>query len=402
MTLTPIIRRLAAIAAALVLSLSVLQAQNMRERVYYLASDELAGRYPSTHGDTLAARYIAAQFERYGLLPFEGQFIHPFIIRDSLPCLNVVALLEGTDPELRREVVVVGAHFDHLGYGGPGSGSRRPDTTAIHYGADDNASGTSLMMELAQRFSQSPTRRTLVFAAFGAEEQGLGGSKALAANAALCERTALMLNFDMVGQLRGHALSIGGSGTFRQADSLLFGLGRTHGLTLSLSPQGYGPSDHTSFYAKNLPVLFITTGGTLVYHTPADRPELLNYDGMDTIARFAFDLIRTVANDAQKPVFQEAGPAQGNHARTRLKVTLGIMPDVTGAQSGGLRADMVVPNKPAHRAGMKTGDLIVSINGQRINNIEEYMQVLSGLSPEHEIRVGVMRNGQQLDFTVIP
>ena len=396
-----IIRRLLPITA-MVLSLSGLQAQNMHEHVYYLASDELAGRFPATRGDTLAARYISGLFERYGLQPFDGRFIHPFTIRDSVPCLNVVAMLNGSDPSMRHEAIVVGAHFDHLGYGGPGSGSRRPDTTAIHYGADDNASGTALMVELARLFTAAPTRRTLIFAAFGAEEQGLGGSKALASNTALCERTVLMLNFDMVGHLRNHALSIGGSGTFLHADSLLLGLGRRHGLSLALSPQGYGPSDHTSFYAKGLPVLFLTTGGTLVYHTPDDRPELINFGGMDTIARFAFDLIRTVANSTQRPVFQEAGPAEGSHARTRLKVTLGIMPDVTGTQSGGLRADMVVPGKPAHRAGMKTGDLIVSINGQNISNIDEYMQVLSGLSPEHEIRVGVVRNGQRIDLTVIP
>ena len=391
--------------AATLLTIAIcpsLQAQNMRECVHYLASDELGGRFPATHGDTLAAKYIAKTFENIGLTPFEGQYLHPFTIRDTLHCLNVVAVLEGSSRTLRHEVIVVGAHFDHLGYGGVGSGSRRPDTTAVHPGADDNASGVAMVLELARRLAANPPQRTVVFAAFGAEEQGLGGSKALAANVALCDRTVLMLNFDMVGSLRNHALSIGGSGTFAHADSLLNNIASQHGLSLALSPQGYGPSDHTSFYAKNRPVLFITTGGTLVYHTPADRPELINFGGMDTIAHFASALITTMANAPQKPVFQEAGPADNSFSRTKLRVKLGIMPDHVGSHAGGLRADIVVPNKPAHKAGMKTGDLILSINGIKISNIEEYMQCLSTLSPEHEVRVIVLRNGQELNLTLIP
>jgi len=311
---------------------------------------------------------------------------------------NVVGIIEGSDPELRRQSVIIGAHFDHLGTGGYGSGSRVPDTMAIHYGADDNASGVSGILLLAEYFSRPEHRpaRTLVFVAFDAEEIGLIGSRFFAENPLTdLKNTYVMVNFDMIGRLKEtNTLSVGGTGTAVEFDSLLNQLANRHPLALSRSPEGFGPSDHASFYAKNIPVLFISTGAHADYHTPRDNVAGINAEGMTTVLDFSADLITALAGSNEKLTFTEAGPSSRASHRYNFKVTLGIMPDMTSAGNDGLRVEAVRPGAPASGGGMLKGDIITAIDGNPVGNIYDYMGRLKNLNPGQIITVDVMRNGQ--------
>ena len=311
---------------------------------------------------------------------------------------NIVGMVPGrTD-----EYIVIGAHYDHLGYGGSGSGSRRPDTTAVHPGADDNASGIAGILYLARKYSGTVPEKGLIFAAFGAEEEGVVGSKYFADHLPVPrEKVEAMFNFDMIGNLRGSALSVGGTGTALQTDSLLEVASRVMpGLKIKPSPEGHGPSDHASFYAKKLPVFYFTSGGTLDYHTPDDKADRLNYAGLDSIAAFAGVLMEEVMKLPRGLSFQEAGNSGASPMRGGFKVTLGLMPDVTGSSNDGLRAEVVVKGKPADRAGMKSGDVIIEINGLSVSNIEDYMARLGTLRAGEIAKVKVRRGGEVLQLEI--
>ena len=311
---------------------------------------------------------------------------------------NIVGMVPGrTD-----EYIVIGAHYDHLGYGGSGSGSRRPDTTAVHPGADDNASGIAGILYLARKYSGTVPEKGLIFAAFGAEEEGVVGSKYFADHLPVPrEKVEAMFNFDMIGNLRGSALSVGGTGTALQTDSLLGVASRVMpGLKIKPSPEGHGPSDHASFYAKKLPVFYFTSGGTLDYHTPDDKADRLNYAGLDSIAAFAGVLMEEVMKLPRGLSFQEAGNSGTSPMRGGFKVTLGLMPDVTGSSNDGLRAEVVVKGKPADRAGMKSGDVIIEINGLSVSNIEDYMARLGTLRAGEIAKVKVRRGGEVLQLEI--
>lgn len=311
---------------------------------------------------------------------------------------NIVGMVPGrTD-----EYIVIGAHYDHLGYGGSGSGSRRPDTTAIHPGADDNASGIAGILYLARKYSGTVPEKGLIFAAFGAEEEGVVGSKYFADHLPVpWEKVEAMFNFDMIGNLRGSALSVGGTGTALQTDSLLGVASRVMpGLKIKSSPEGHGPSDHASFYAKKLPVFYFTSGGTLDYHTPEDKADRLNYAGLDSIAAFAGVLMEEVMKLPRGLSFREAGNSGTSPMRGGFKVTLGLMPDVTGSSNDGLRAEVVVKGKPADRAGMKSGDVIIEINGLSVSNIEDYMARLRTLRAGEIAKVKVRRGGEVLQLEI--
>jgi aminopeptidase YwaD len=183
-------------------------------------------------------------------------------------------MLPGKHPQLKNEYVVIGAHYDHLGMGGTGSGSRMPDTIEVHYGADDNASGVAALIELASAFSleRFQTNAAYLFVAFGAEEMGLVGSKYFVENAPVpANQITAMINLDMIGRLKDEAvLTIGGTGTAKEMDDILSRFETKRFFTLNRQPDGYGPSDHAAFYAASIPVLFLTTGPHDDYHTPRD------------------------------------------------------------------------------------------------------------------------------------
>jgi aminopeptidase YwaD len=310
---------------------------------------------------------------------------------------NVVMLLPGEDELLKGEYVIIGAHFDHLGMGG--SSSRAGDTVAVHHGADDNASGVGEMIELAEKFAltKGSHKRSLVFAAFSGEESGLLGSKYFTGNPLIdLSKVNAMINLDMVGRLRDSStLQIGGVGTAEGFLEMVKSLIDTSQINLSFTDEGYGHSDHSSFYGKNVPVLFFSTGAHTDYHTPSDTWDKINYKGMLEISNPVFNIAERLANSADRLNFKEAGPkVEVNRARRRKGVTLGITPDYTGIVKNGLRADEIDPGRPAALGGMKKGDIITSINGKIVKNIYDYMYRLGQFKQGQTISVEVLRNGK--------
>lgn len=377
-----------------------------RAVVEYLADDALKGRDGGTAGDTLAAGFIFGQMKKLGLDPQMQSFN---VKKGDINTFNVYGSVSGNS----GKYVVVGAHYDHLGMGGPGSGSRRPDTLAIHNGADDNASGVAGMLHLAKRFAKARNlEHGVIFVAFGAEEKGIVGSKHFADNldglklsggkTVSAKDIVAMVNFDMIGNLRGRAITLGGTGTAKEMDAIIAEAEKLNGnaLKVTRSPQGHGPSDHSAFYAKNIPVFYLTTGGTEDYHTPDDDAYKLNWAGVDSVANFAALLVEQVQKYPQGLTFTDTGSPEASPMRAGFKVSLGLMPDVTGQVENGLRADIIVKGKPAYKAGMKNGDVIVQVNDIKIKDIEVYMQALGTLKKGEKAVVKVLRGGEELTFEV--
>jgi hypothetical protein len=319
------------------------------------------------------------------------------IVKNSVT-RNVIMLLPGEDELMKNEYLIIGGHFDHLGMGGPSS--RAGDTVAVHHGADDNASGIAGVIELAEKFAltKGSHKRSIIFAAFSGEELGLLGSKYFTDNPLIdLSKVNAMINLDMVGRLRdSSALQIGGAGTAEGLKDLEKSLIDTSLTKLAISDEGSGPSDHSSFYGKNIPVLFFSTGAHLDYHTPSDTWEKINYPGMVKVSDLVFDIVEKLANDNARLKFKEAGPkVEINRAMRRQGVTLGITPDYAGIVKNGLRADFVTPGKPAALGGMKKGDIITAINGKTVNNIQDYMFRLGQLKHGETISVEVLRNAKK-------
>jgi len=314
---------------------------------------------------------------------------------------NVVALLEGSDPVLKNEYLIVGAHYDHLGYGGKNSGSRAPDTIAIHNGADDNASGTAANLEVFEKLAanRKDIKRSIVYIAFTAEEMGLIGSKYFTNNPLVdLSKIKFMFNFDMVGRLNPETknLSIGGTGTAEGLEELIKSYADKSGMNVKFSSEGYGPSDHASFYAKDVPVMFLFTGIHEDYHTPKDDANLINYEGEKLVADLTYDMIVDIANRPEAMKYKEAGPKEQQSASRRMRVSLGIMPDVASSDIKGVRADAVIDGKPASKAGMKKGDIITAIDGKTINDIYDYMNRLSAFKAGDKISIEVLRDKDKI------
>ena len=406
------------LALTLVLQVHAQKQDEMKKAVEYLASQELGGRYPATIGDTLASEFIVGELRSLKLKPIvKGKkkkgYFHDFTYgkTEKRTTHNIIAVLPGTDKRLRNEYIVVGSHYDHLGLGGEGSGSRRPDTIAVHPGADDNASGDAVVLQLAKHFKKVRSPRSIIFAFFGAEEQGLVGSKFflewmnkedekrinLPANK---KNIVAMVNLDMVGRMRDNAMSVSGTGTSSGFKAIVENLAEQTGLHVTCIADGYGPSDHASFVAAEIPVLFLTTGGHMEYHTPGDVPSTLNYDGMQQTLEFTQELITRLAEMPETPDYINV-PSSQKMSHAKFKVTLGLMPDVMGASDKpGLRADIVVAGKPAHNAGIRSGDIIQEIDGKPLKDIEEYMERLSELKAGTTIPVKVLRGEETIVFQV--
>ena len=406
------------LALALVVQTQAQKQDDMRQAVEYLASQALGGRYPGTAGDTLASEYIVSQLRSLKLKPVvKGKkktgYYHDFTYGKEVERTthNIIAVLPGKDKQLRNEYIVVASHYDHLGMGGKDSGSRRPDTLGVHPGADDNASGDAVVLELARYFKKVRSPRSIIFAFFGAEEQGLVGSKQFLEwmkqtddrriNLPVDKKGLVaMVNLDMVGRMRDHAMSVSGTSTSSAFKAMAEKAAGQTNLNISCTPDGYGPSDHASFVAQDIPVLFLTTGGHMEYHTPDDVPSTLNYDGMQQTLDFSKELITRLASMPTTPDYISV-PSSNTMKHAKFKVTLGLMPDVMGvSRLPGLRADIVVAGKPAHTAGIRSGDIIQEIDGKPVKNMDEYMQRLSELEPDTTIPVKVLRNEEILTFQV--
>ncbi len=327
------------------------------------------------------------------------------VLQQEVTTQNVIAFLPGSDPILKDEFIVIGAHYDHLGWGGKGSGSRKPDTIAVHNGADDNASGVAAVLEIAERLALNKLapKRSILFMAFGAEEMGLLGSKFFTSNALIDLKSIKhMINLDMVGCLNPETrtLTVGGTGTAKDIDAYIKQLAEGRDFNLSTTPDGYGPSDHATFYIEDIPVLMFFTGITDVYHTPADDIETINFAGEKIVADFAYDLIKNIASMEQTFEYLEAGPKGPPKGGKRGKVKMGIIPDFAAADAAGFLLGGVVPGGPAAFAGMQKGDVMVSLNGRSVKNVYDYMGRMAEVKPGQRISVEILRGEQKLILIV--
>lgn len=316
---------------------------------------------------------------------------------------NVIAALPpiGTD-----EYIVVGAHYDHLGKGGGSSLARSGEEGKIHFGADDNASGVALVMELAASMSREAApafRRGIIFALWSGEEVGLLGSAAFAKNPPLpIEKIAAYFNFDMVGRLRDNKLSLQGVGSSKIWRKLIEKRNVAAGFNLTLQDDPYLPTDTTSFYPKRIPVLNFFTGAHDDYHRPSDTAEKLDYEGLERIAKFARQLLLDVATTPERPDLARVERSDtGGGSRETLRAYLGTIPDYT-TEIKGVKISGVRGGSPAEKAGLQGGDVIVELGAQKIANIYDYTYALDAVKIGQAVKVTVEREGKRLELTVTP
>lgn len=367
-------------------------------------------------------------------MPIKGRALNlnVNVNRIESPSFNVIGILPGTDPKLKNEAIVIGAHYDHLGLGG--EGSLAPREGEVHHGADDNASGTAGMLELARMFSAQKPRRTIVFIAFSGEEEGLIGSNYYVNHPVVpLANTVAMINMDMIGREKGNKLIVGGVGTAQDWRKLIdtensiqptstssnsqpmelpasnapFKLVTMPPQTvdakrfaLTLNEDGFGPSDHSSFYAKQIPVLFFWTGTHNDYHKPSDTYDKINYQGEARILSFVASIIRDIDKSDTRPKFTVAkSDSQGRS--TGFRVYLGTIPNYADSNDG-LTLDGVRDDSPASKAGMKAGDKIVKMAGRDVKNVYDYTQALSEMKAGQEYEVELIRGGQRMSLKITP
>ncbi len=310
---------------------------------------------------------------------------------------NIAAYIDNKAPY----TVVIGAHYDHLGYGEDGNSlfANAVKEHRVHHGADDNASGTAALLEVAKWIKhQKLTHFNYLFINFSGEELGLYGSKAFIKDQHIdSSHIAYMINMDMVGRLNDstHLLELGGVGT-SPAWVNVQALAGTD-FKLSIDSSGVGPSDHTSFYNAGIPVLFFFTGSHKDYHKPSDMPNLINYTGETMVINYVDKIVASMDEANMKPMF--TATKQKSMGRTAFKVTLGIMPDYT-YETGGVRVDGVSDDRPAMKAGIKQGDVIIQLGDIKINGMQTYMEALSKFTPGDKTKVKVTRDGKEITMPI--
>ena len=318
------------------------------------------------------------------------------VVRAEVPAYNVVGVLEGSDPVLKNETIILGAHYDHLGRGG--EGSLAPRSGEIHHGADDNASGTAGLIELARVFgAQRPKlKRTLVFIAFGGEEEGLLGSNYYVNHPLVpLDKTTAMINMDMIGRMKDSKLMIGGVGTATEWRPLL---AKTD-FSLTLSDDGFGPSDHSSFYSKQIPVLFFFTGTHNDYHKPSDTFDKINYNDEARILNLVARIVKDIDATDKRLTYttaKSAPPRTGG-----FRVYLGTIPNYADTNDG-LLLDGVRDDSPAAKGGLKAGDRIVKIGNTDVKNVYDYTQALGEMKAGQEYVFEVMRGTERLTLKITP
>lgn len=377
--------------------------------IHYLAADELEGRGVGTAGLDSAAAFIARRFARIGLSgPGRDGFFQRFRIDPTAPAAahaglgdtpvkNVIGILPGRGP-LAGQVVVIGAHYDHLGLGG--MGSLDPDSMGVvHNGADDNGSGTAAILEIARLLAERPgNRRTIVLIAFTAEEMGLIGSTHYVRNPVRPnDSTVVMLNLDMVGRLSNNRLQALGAETAREFNHLLDSLNAIHNFALEASGDGWGRSDHASFYAEGIPVLHFFTDLHEDYHRTTDSPDRINHEGVARIATFVADLAQAIATRPARLTFVDMPRPQPVMAGSGA--SLGTIPDMSGSP-GGVRLTGVRAGTPAADAGIQAGDIIVRIGTHTVENLYDMTNALAAHRPGDVVVVVVRRGDKTMEFTV--
>lgn len=384
----------------------------IRHDVAFLASDNLEGRGTGTRGNDSAAAFIAARFSALRLTAPAGGFLQKFEARSaaaahqgvaaSLPTQNVVAIIRGSDPNLSAQFVVIGAHFDHLGRGGFGALDAQ-SRDMIRNGADDNASGTAAIMELARAFRAAPPRRSIAIVAFSGEELGLLGSAHFVANPPtpiVTDSIYAMLNFDMVGRVRNDRLLIFGTATATEWPAIIAAANGPTQFALALVGDGFGPSDHSSFFARNIPVLHFFSDTHEDYHRATDDIDRINVPGIARVVRLSEALVRDIANRDNRLTFVAATAATRTAPRASSQVYLGSVPDMAAGDQPGLRLTGVTPGSPADRGGLKAGDLVVSLGGSQVTDLTSYSNALYAHRPGDEVEIVVMRGPDRLTLRV--
>jgi Tol biopolymer transport system component len=376
----------------------------LKKHITYLASDELKGRLTGSAGEQKAADYLSAQFKSLGLKPYEGKdYIQKFDYKvrldkhDSINSAtvdnngrNVIAYLDNK----ASKTIVIGAHYDHLGLNEHNNSTKANSKGEIHNGADDNASGVSGVLELARMFSKNKATEKVnyIFALFSGEEDGLIGSKHMAETLkSKYPNVVAMINMDMIGRLNDKKeLIVGGIGTCPEFKKLTE-KNKPAGFNVTMEDSGIGPTDHTSFYLKDIAVLNFFTGTHSDYHKPSDDEDKINYTGVTNIVDYVFRMTNDVA-DLDKVEFTKT-KANAGKTRPKYKVTMGIMPDYS-EHADGLHVDGVTENRPAQVAGIKEGDVLTKIGTFEIKDVYTYMDALAKINAGDILDVTILRDGE--------
>ena len=372
----------------------------------YLADDALGGRLAGTREERCAADYIAQRFAALGLKPagssdtYFQDFPVASVTNPHAPGgtgRNVIALLEGSDPELKKQIVIVGAHYDHLGMGQFGSTAvdKRP---AIHNGADDNASGVAVMLDVAQRLARGEKpARSVLFMAFSGEESGLIGSAFFANNPTINLANArAMLNLDMVGRLGQGPLIVYGIGTAREWEQLVNEATAKENVGVTLQADGYGASDHTSFYLKDVPVLHFFTNVHSDYHNPGDDWDKLDAAGMSKVASIVASLAAQAANRQTVITLQKgAGKPPAAAGSSGYGAYLGTVPDFSPVKYG-VKISGVRDNSPAAQAGLVGGDILIKFDEKAIADLQAMTDALRSYKPGDKVKITVLRADKEV------
>ncbi|PWH84584.1 peptidase M28 [Algibacter marinivivus] len=381
---------------------------SIKEDVTFLSDDALEGRQTGTDGEKAAADYIAKRFEK---LDAQGKgtngFLQPFTFKpktnphqkvkynvkegdSTITGTNVLGFINN-DAE---NTIIIGAHYDHLGYGA--EGSLHCGEKAIHNGADDNASGVAVMLNLAEKLKEKNTNNNYLFMAFSGEEMGLLGSNYFVKNPTIdIKKVNYMINMDMVGRLKADStLAVYGVGTSPILKQTL----KAHNENFKLiqKESGIGPSDHTSFYNADIPVLHFFTGQHEDYHKPSDDFEKLNYKGMQTISNYIFNIISDLNDNGKLPFRKTKNESEET---PRFKVGLGVIPDYL-FDGKGMRIDGISEDKPAQKAGLQKGDIVVKLGDSVVVDMMSYMKVLATFEKGNSTKVVVDRKGEMVEANI--
>lgn len=380
----------------------------LKKHISYLASDELKGRLTGSKEEKIASEYLSKQLKSLGLQAFEkGSYFQNFNYNvrlnphDSLDTKansgrNVIGYLDNK----ASKTIVIGAHYDHLGLNEHNNSTQPNSKGQIHNGADDNASGVAAVLELARMYAKNKTveNANYVFVLFSGEEDGLIGSKKLAETIKTkYPNVVAMLNMDMIGRLNDKKeMTVGGVGSSPIFPQLVE-RNKPAGFNITLDQSGVGPSDHTSFYLKDIPVLFFFTGTHADYHKPSDDEDKISYYGVKNITDYAFRIVSDLSNQSNIEFTKTKMNAE--KTRPKYKVTLGVMPDYTD-HGDGLHIDGVTDGRPAQLAGIMEGDIITKIGTCDIKEVYSYMECLGKINSGDELPVTFKRNGETKTVTV--
>lgn len=396
--------------------ITAVDAARIRADVAWLADDAREGRATGTPGNDAAAAWLAARYDSLGIAPGVPGYLQRFTARPAahagagiaaeLPTQNVVAMIPGSDPALRGQWVVIGAHYDHLGRSTFGATDPQAGD-AIRNGADDNASGTAAVLELAHMLRRRPLRRSVMFVHFSGEEQGLLGSRHFVEGSPVpLDSVQAMLNFDMVGRLTNGKLIVNGVGTATELRAILDSA-NAHGtppLDVTANPDGFGPSDHSSFFARNIPVLHFFTNVHADYHAATDDAGRVDAEGTARVVLLAWRMVREIGDRELRLGFRRGtqGPPALRTGAGR-DVWLGSVPDMAAGAPGavkGLRLAGITPGSPAERAGLAAGDVIVEFDGKPVTDLYTYSDALYARQPGDTVKIVFLRGSERKEAQV--